>query len=116
MNNEVKAVGKVKNIRVITTKDGNRFVTGWFDQREISSFGDGRHDREVYVFGINLVSFDNDTIETLLQLDASRQGMPATQLVNITGRLQSRFDRRQIAEADKRPPQLQLIVDELALA
>lgn len=116
MNNEVNAQGKIKNIRVMTTKSGTQFVTGWFDQREISSFGDGRHDRQVYVFGVNVVSYDADTIKTLLELDASRQGQPATQLVNITGRLQSRFDKRQVAESDKRPPQLQVIIDELSLA
>lgn len=116
MNNEVKVQGKVKNIRVITTKTGDQFVTGWFDQREISSFGDGRHDRQVYVFGINVVSYDKEAIDTLLQLDAARQGQPATQLINVTGRLQSRFDRRQVAESDKRAPQLQLIIDELSVA
>lgn len=116
MNNEVKVQGKIKNIRVITSKSGTQFVTGWFDQREISAFGDGRHDRQVYVFGINVVSYDPETIKTLLELDATRQGMPATVLVNVTGRLQSRFDKRQVSEADKRAPQLQLIVDELQLA
>lgn len=115
MNNEVKVQGKIKNIRVMTTKSGTQFVTGWFDQREISSFGDGRHDRQVYVFGINIVSYDADTIKFLCVLDSQRQGQPATQLVNVTGRLQSRFDKRAVAESDKRPPQLQLIVDELEL-
>lgn len=116
MNNEVKVQGKIKNIRVITSKSGTQFVTGWFDQREISAFGDGRHDRQVYVFGINVVSYDQETIKMLCVLDSQRQGQPATQLVNITGRLQSRFDKRAVAESDKRPPQLQLIVDELELA
>lgn len=114
MNNEVKVVGKVKNIRVIESKSGVKFVTGWFDQREISAFGDGRHDREVYVFGINIVSFDADTIATLTQLDSARQGAPSTVLVNITGRLQTRFDRR--TTGDKQDPRLQLVVDELTLA
>lgn len=116
MNNEVKAVGKVKNLKVITTKSGTKFATGWFDQREISSFGDGRHDREVYVFGINIVTFDAETIATLEQLDNARQGQPATQLVSLVGRLQTRFDKRPLKQEDKNAPQLQLIVDELVLA
>lgn len=117
MNNEVKVVGKVKNVRVSTDKSGKAFVTGWFDQREISSFSDGNHDRQVYIFGINIVSFDTETVQTLTELDRNRQGEPATVLVSLTGRLQTRFDRRTgIKESERRQPTLQLVVDEMQLA
>ena len=64
--NEVKVTGKLKNIRIMTTKSGDRFVIGWFDQRQGSYFADGTGDREVYVFGINFVSFDPLTIDLSL--------------------------------------------------
>lgn len=116
MNNEVKVVGKIKNIKCGTDKSGGNFVTGWFDQREISSFSDGNHDRQVYIFGINIVSFDKETVETLAVLDQMRAGEPATQLVSLTGRLQTRFDRRTgIPESQRRQPMLQLVVDEMTL-
>ena len=116
MNNEVKVQGKLKNVRVMTTKSGDKFVTGWFDQREISAFGDGRHDREVYVFGINFISFDAESVALAEALDNARQGADQTSLVHITGRLTTRFDRRLgIKESERRAPQLQLTVDEMQI-
>ena len=115
--NEVKVTGKLKNIRIMTTKSGDRFVIGWFDQRQGSYFADGTGDREVYVFGINFVSFDSLTIDLAEQLDNARQGQAQTLLVSLTGKLQTRFDRRVgIKEAERNAPQLQLVVEEMAVA
>lgn len=115
--NEVKAQGKLKNIRVMTTKSGDKFVTGWFDQREGSYFADGSGDREVYVFGINFVSFDPATIQLAEQLDNARQGAEQTLRVQVIGRLTTRFDRRVgIKVEERRAPQLQLTVEEMVVA
>jgi len=80
MENTVKLTGKIKNIKTFTGSKGT-LVTGWFDQREISTFSNGGADREVYVVG------------------------------PLSGRLITRFDRRQdIPESQRRAPMVQFEV------
>lgn len=115
--NEVKVTGKLKNVRVLSTKSGDKFVTGWFDQREGSYFQDGSGDREVYIFGINFISFDEQTVQLASELDKNRQGQDQTVRVEVIGRLTTRFDRRLgIKESERRAPQLQLTVEEMTVA
>jgi hypothetical protein len=113
MNNEVTISGTIKNIRTFTGSRGT-LLTGWFDQREISAFSNGEADRQVYVCGMNIVALDADTVNDLTNLDKSRQGSEATQLITLKGRLVTRFDRRQnVAESARRAPQLQLEVHQV---
>ena len=117
IENQWQGTGKLKNIRIFTTKSGDKFVTGWLDQRLGSYFADGTGDRQVYVFGINFVSFDKQTVELAEQLDNARQGQPQTIRVSLIGKLHTRLDRRVgIKEADRNAPQLQLVVEEMAVA
>lgn len=117
MLNTVNAQGKLKNIKVSTTKSGDSFVIGWFDQRDVSYFNNGLSDRSVYVFGVNFISFDAETVKLAQELDRNRQGADQTITVELIGRLSTRFDRRTgIKEADRNAPQLQIIVDEMKVA
>ena len=108
MENTVKLTGKIKNIKPFTGSKGT-LVTGWFDQREISTFSNGGADREVYVVGLNIVALDESTVADLLGL--SRAGTEQTDLVTLSGRLITRFDRRQdIPESQRRAPMVQFEV------
>ena len=108
MENTVKLTGKIKNIKSFTGSKGT-LVTGWFDQREVSTFSNGGADRQVYVVGINIVVLDDSTVGEILGL--SRAGTEQTDLVTLSGRLVTRFDRRQdIPESQRRAPQLQFEV------
>ena len=117
IENQWQGTGKLKNIRIFTTKSGDKFVTGWLDQRLGSYFADGTGDREVYVFGINIISFDKETIALAEQLDNARQGAERTIRVQVIGRLTTRFDRRVgIKQEERNAPQLQLTVEEMTVA
>lgn len=113
MINEVTISGTVKNIRTYTGSRGT-LLTGWFDQRDVSRTSDGVADREVYITGLNLVTFDKQAIEDLEGIDKARQGAERSAVVTIKGRLVTRFDRRQgIAEKDRKSPTVQLEVLEV---
>ena len=109
--NEVTITGKIKNVREYTGSKGT-MVTGWFDQREVSAFSNGEADRQVYVCGINIVAMDPSAVSEILGV--TRAGAEQSALVSLKGRLVTRFDRRQnVAENDRRAPQLQLEVFEV---
>lgn len=108
MENTVKLTGKIKNIKSFTGSKGT-LVTGWFDQREVSTFSNGGADRQVYVVGINIIALDDSTVGDILGL--SRAGTEQTDLVTLSGRLVTRFDRRQdIPENLRRAPMVQFEV------
>jgi len=108
MENTVKLTGKLKNIKTYNGSKGT-MVTAWFDQREVSTFSNGGADRQVYVVGINVVALDDSTVGEILGL--SRAGTEQTDLVTLSGRLVTRFDRRQdIAESQRRAPMVQFEV------
>ena len=108
MENAVKLTGKLKNIKTFSGSKGT-MVTAWFDQREVSTFSNGGADRQVYVVGINVVALDDSTVGEILGL--SRAGTEQTDLVTLSGRLVTRFDRRQdIAESQRRAPMVQFEV------
>jgi len=108
MENAVKLTGKLKNIKTFSGSKGT-MVTAWFDQREVSTFSNGGADRQVYVVGINVVALDDSTVGEILGL--SRAGTEQTDLVTLSGRLVTRFDRRQdIAESQRRAPVVQFEV------
>lgn len=108
MENTVKLTGKLKNIKTFSGSKGT-MVTAWFDQREVSTFSNGGADRQVYVVGINVVALDDSTVGEILGL--SRAGTEQTDLVTLSGRLVTRFDRRQdIAESQRRAPVVQFEV------
>ena len=113
MENTVKLTGKIKNIKAFTGSKGT-LVTGWFDQREVSTFSNGGADRQVYVVGINIIALDDSTVGDILGL--SRAGTEQTDLVTLSGRLVTRFDRRQdIPESQRRAPMVQFEVHEVTV-
>jgi hypothetical protein len=113
MENTVKLTGKIKNIKSFTGSKGT-LVTGWFDQREVSTFSNGGADRQVYVVGINIIALDDSTVEDILGL--TRAGTEQTDLVTLSGRLVTRFDRRQdIPESQRRAPMVQFEVHEVTV-
>jgi len=112
VENSVVISGTVKNIRNFTGSRGT-MVTGWLNQRDISRVSNGDADRIVYVAGINIVGFDGDVVKDLNSLDNARQGAEETVLITLKGRLKTKFDTRQIAESEKRAPQVQLEVFEV---
>ena len=113
MENTVKLTGKIKNIKSFSGSKGT-LVTGWFDQREVSTFSNGGADRQVYVVGINIIALDDSTVGEILGL--SRAGTEQTDLVTLSGRLVTRFDRRQdIPESQRRAPMVQFEVHEVTV-
>lgn len=108
MHNSVTITGTIKNIKTYSNERGT-LLTGWLDQRDTSRFSDGTADKTTYVVGMNIIALDNDTVSEIL--GASRAGQEATPNVTITGRLVTKFDRRQnIDESKRRAPYAQLEV------
>lgn len=108
MQNTVTITGTVKNIKTYQNERGT-LLTGWLDQRDTSRFSDGTADKTTYVVGMNIIALDNDTVAEIL--GASRAGQEATPNITITGRLVTKFDRRQnIDESKRRAPYAQLEV------
>lgn len=108
MLNEISVQGKIQKIRTFKNERGV-MVVGWLDQREVSAFTDGTHDREIYKFGINIVSFDPAVVDALAALDAGRMDTPHTTLVTLKGSLKTKFPPKD----SKFTPQLQLVVEEI---
>jgi hypothetical protein len=108
MHNEVTITGTIKNIKTYENERGT-LLTGWLDQRDVSRMADGTADRQVYVVGMNIIALDKSTVGDIL--GASRAGTEATSNVTISGRLVTKFDRRQnIDESKRRAPFAQLEV------
>lgn len=108
MQNTVTITGTIKNIKTYKNDRGT-LLTGWLDQRDVSRMQDGTADRQVYVVGMNIIALDDSTIGEIL--GASRAGSESTTPVTITGRLVTKFDRRQnIDESKRRAPFAQLEV------
>jgi len=94
MHNEVTITGTIKNIKTYKNERGT-LLTGWLDQRDVSRMADGTADRQVYVVGMNIIALDDSTVGEIL----------------VTGRLVTKFDRRQnIEESKRRAPFAQLEV------
>lgn len=85
LENTIVITGTLKNIKFPKTNDSR--VNGWLNQRAISSFNNGEHDRQTFITGMNVTTRDPEVMKTLLALDSARQGQPETQQVKITGRL-----------------------------
>lgn len=109
MLNEISVQGKIQKIRTFKNERGV-MVIGWLDQREVSAFTDGSHDREIYKFGINIVSKEPDVVNALSALDAGRMDQKYTTLVTLKGSLKTQFPK----EGSNFKPQLQLVVNEIA--
>ncbi len=108
MQNTVTITGTIKNIKTYKNERGT-LLTGWLDQRDISRTSDNTVDRSVYVVGMNIIALDDSTIGEIL--GASKAGTESTMPVTITGRLVTKFDRRQnIDESKRRAPFAQLEV------
>jgi hypothetical protein len=107
MKNEVTITGTIKNIKTYSNERGT-LLTGWLDQRDTSRFGDGTADQTKYVVGMNIIALDDSTVGEIL--GAKRAGTEATPNVTVSGRLVTKFDRRQIPDADKRAPFAQVEV------
>lgn len=108
MQNTVTITGTIKNIKTYKNERGT-LLTGWLDQRDVSRTSDNTIDRPVYVVGMNIVALDDSTIGEIL--GASRAGTESTLPVTVTGRLVTKFDRRQnIDESKRRAPFAQLEV------
>jgi len=108
MQNTVTITGTIKNIKTYKNDRGT-LLTGWLDQRDLSRMSDGTADRPVYVVGMNIIALDNSTIGEIL--GASKAGTESTLPVTVSGRLVTKFDRRQnIDETKRRAPFAQLEV------
>lgn len=108
MQNTVTITGTIKNIKTYKNERGT-LLTGWLDQRDVSRTSDNTVDRLVYVVGMNIIAQDDSTIGEIL--GASKAGSESTPYVTITGRLVTKFDRRQnIDESKRRAPFAQLEV------
>lgn len=108
MQNTVTITGTIKNIKTYKNERGT-LLTGWLDQRDFSRTSDNTIDRPVYVVGMNIIALDDSTIGEIL--GASKAGAESTTPVTITGRLVTKFDRRQnIDESKRRAPFAQLEV------
>jgi hypothetical protein len=108
MQNTVTITGTIKNIKTYKNDRGT-LLTGWLDQRDVSRTSDNTVDRSVYVVGMNIIALDDSTIGEIL--GASKAGTESTMPVTITGRLVTKFDRRQnIDESKRRAPFAQLEV------
>ena len=108
MQNTVTITGTIKNIKTYKNERGT-LLTGWLDQRDVSRTSDNTVDRSVYVVGMNIIALDDSTIGEIL--GASKAGTESTMPVTITGRLVTKFDRRQnIDESKRRAPFAQLEV------
>ena len=108
MQNSVTITGTIKNIKTYKNDRGT-LLTGWLDQRDLSRMSDGTADRPVYVVGMNIIALDDSTIGEIL--GASKAGTESTLPITITGRLVTKFDRRQnIDETKRRAPFAQLEV------
>lgn len=113
MHNTITITGSVKNIKTYANERGT-LLTGWFDQRDTSRTSDGTADRNVYVVGMNIVALDNSVIGEIL--GASRAGQEATGNITLTGRMVTKFDRRQnIQDSQRRAPFMQLEVHDVEI-
>jgi len=75
----------------------------------VSRTSDDTIDRTVYVVGMNIIALDDSTIGEIL--GASKAGTESTLPVTVSGRLVTKFDRRQnIDETKRRAPFAQLEV------
>ena len=108
MINEATIQGKIQNIRTFKN-DRGVMITGWLDQRGVSAFTDGTHDREVYKLGISIVSFEPDVVYALSALDAARMDSKYTALVTLKGSLGTKMPKA----GTSYQPKNQLIVDEI---
>jgi len=99
MLNEVTITGTIKNIKTYQNERGT-LLTGWLDQRDMSRMSDGTADRPVYVVGMNIIALDNSVIGEIL--GESKAGTESTKPITVTGRLVTKFDRRQNIEESKR--------------
>jgi len=108
MQNTVTITGTIKNIKTYKNERGT-LLTGWLDQREVSRFGNDTADRQVYVVGMNIIALDDSAIGEIL--GASKAGTESTLPITLTGRLVTKFDRRQnVEESKRRAPFAQLEV------
>jgi len=108
MRNELTISGTVKNLKTYTNERGT-LLTGWLDQRDVSRLSDGTADRATYVVGMNIIALDDSVIGDIL--GTAKAGAESTQLITLTGRMVTKFDRRQnVAENLRRAPFAQLEV------
>lgn len=107
MLNEISVQGTIKNIRTFKSDRGS-MVIGWLDQREISAFSDGSHDRPVYKFGINIVSYEPEVVNALAAMESGRQDHQTIALT-LKGSLKTKFPK----PGTTYQPQLQLVVEEI---
>lgn len=109
MKNVIEVTGTIKNIRTYTKEGKGTMITGWFDQRDISRTTDGTADRTVYIVGMNIVAFDKQPVSEIL--GAATAGKEVTLPIKLTGRMVTKFDKREGIEESKRyKPSLQLEV------
>lgn len=110
MENTVTITGTLKSttIKQYSSDRGNLLV-GWLNQRDVARTSDGTAVNKVYVVGMNIVALDNDVIADIA--GAIRAGQEETVPVTLTGRLVTKFDRRQnISDSDRKAPFVQLEV------
>jgi hypothetical protein len=107
MKNEITVTGTIKNVKTYTNERGT-MLTGWFDQRDISRTSDGTADRLIYVVGMNVVALDDSTVSEIL--GATKAGTETSMPITLSGRMVTRFDRRDVPRDKQYKPTLQLEV------
>lgn len=112
MKNTISITGTIKNVRTYESKSGKgTMLTGWLDQRDISRTSDGTADRQIYVVGMKIVAFDDNTVADIL--GSIRAGQEASAPLTITGRMVTKFDTRDVPQDKKYSPMLQLEVHDV---
>jgi hypothetical protein len=110
MQNEVTITGTIKatTIKHYSSERGNLLV-GWLNQRDVARTSDGTAVNKVYVVGMNIVALDDSVIADIA--GAVRAGQEETLPITLSGRLVTKFDRRQnIDDSSRKAPYVQLEV------
>jgi hypothetical protein len=112
VKNTISISGTIKNVRTYESKSGKgTMLTGWLDQRDVSRTSDGTADRQIYVVGMKIVAFDNNTVADIL--GATKAGQEVSLPITLTGRMVTKFDTRDVPEDKKYKPMLQLEVHDV---
>lgn len=90
LQNTLTVSGTIKAFtdKSIKTNEYGTQVIGWISQRDVARMSNGDATGPVkYIVGVGIKATDPEVINTLVGLDAARQGKPETVPVTLTGRL-----------------------------
>lgn len=90
LQNTLTVSGTIKAFtdKSIKTNDYGTQIIGWISQRDVPRMSNGDAvGNTKYIVGVGIKATDPEVINTLVALDAARQGKPETMPVTLTGRL-----------------------------